>query len=188
MPMKSSISRYGSVSIMFHWLSAVTIFALLVLGFRAAGSEDPGAKAALLRLHVPLGFFVLAITVLRLVWWTLDRKPRRAEAPRWQALAERAVHSLLYATIALMGTSGIGMIALSGAGPILFGGSSERLPNFSNYAPRVPHALGAFVLLGLVTVHVAAALYHQFVKRDRLLARMGIGPEPRAAGLVERMR
>ena len=38
-----------------------------------------------------------------------------------------------------------------------------------------PHGLGAFALLGLVTLHVGAALYHQLVRRDRLLARMGIG-------------
>jgi len=43
---------------------------------------------------------------------------------------------------------------------------------------------GAFALLGLVLLHVGAALYHQLVRRDRLLARMGIGRvagEPRGA-------
>lgn len=176
MPIKSTANRYGSVAITFHWVSAVTIVALLVLGFRVANTDDPATKAALLRVHVPLGLFILAITVLRLGWWIVDRKPHRvAGRALWQAATERAVHALLYVTIIVMGTSGICMMVLSGAGPILFGNSSQPLPRFSDYAPHVPHGLGAFVLLGLVAVHVGAALYHQVVRRDRLLARMGIG-------------
>ena len=176
MSIKSTTNRYGSVAITFHWLSAATILALLVLGFRAASTADPATKAALLRVHVPLGLLILAMTVLRLGWWFVDRKPHRiAGMAVWQALTERAVHSLLYVTIIIMGASGIGMIALSGAGPILFGGSSQPLPNFRDYAPRIPHGLGAFVLLGLLVVHIGAALYHQFIRRDRLLARMGVG-------------
>lgn len=175
MPIKSSATRYGSVAITVHWLSAAAILALLVLGFRAASMDDAAAKAALLRVHVPLGVFILALTVLRLAWWMVDRKPRLAGIAPWQAATARVVHALLYATIVAMGASGIGMIVLSGAGPILFGGAPRALPTFSAYAPHVPHALGAFVLLGLLAVHVGAALYHQVVRRDRLLARMGIG-------------
>lgn len=176
MPMKSSADRYGSVAMAAHWLSAATILALFGVGFLAAGAVDPNAKAALLRVHVPLGLVALALTVLRLAWWIVDRKPRRLpRTARWQATTERAVHALLYVTILVMAASGIGMIALSGAGPILFGGSSQPLPNFWDYAPRAPHGLASFVMLGLVAVHVGAALYHQFIRRDRLLARMGIG-------------
>ena len=157
----------------------MAILALLVLGFRAAGTADPATKAALLRIHVPLGLFILAITILRLGWWVLDRRPDRAAGMRlWQLMSERLVHALLYITFLVMGVSGIGMMVLSGAGSILFGGSAQPLPNFWDYAPRAPHGLAAFALLALVGVHVAATLYHQFGKRDRLLARMGLGRVP----------
>jgi len=185
MSWKSSTDRYGSVAVTFHWITATAIFVLLALGFLAASSASPAAKAAILRVHAPLGIFILAVTILRMGWWFADRRPNRiAHLPRWQSLAERLVHTLLYLTIIVMGVSGIGMIALSGAGAILFGGSPLPLPNFWNYAPRIPHGLGAFALLGLVLLHVGAALYHQLVRRDRLLARMGIGRvagEPRGA-------
>ena len=174
--MKSTINRYGSVAIAFHWASAAIILALLVLGFCAAGTLDQTTKAAILRVHVALGLSIFVITVLRLAWWIVDRKPGRIYGMAlWQAMTERIVHSLLYVTIFVMTISGIAMIALSGAGPILFGGSSQPLPNFWDYVPRVPHGLGGFVLIGLVAVHIGAALYHHFIKRDGLLARMGIG-------------
>lgn len=179
MSMRSSKDRYGSLAIAFHWLSAITILALLVLGFRAAGTPDPVMKANLLRLHVPLGLFILVITILRLGWWALDRRPDRvAGMLSWQSVSERLVHSLLYGTVLVIGLSGIGMMIQSGAGAILFGSSTQLLPNFWDYVPRRPHGLAAFVLIALVGVHVAAALYHQFIKRDRLLARMGLGRVP----------
>ncbi len=69
-----------------------------------------------------------------------------------------------------MGASGIGLIALSGAAPAIFTGGS--LPNFDIYPPRIPHGIGARLMLALIALHVAAALFHQFVRRDGLLKRM----------------
>lgn len=176
MPIQSSADRYGSIAITFHWLSAAALLALLVLGFRAAGTDDPSAKAALLRVHVPLGGSILAVTVLRLAWRMIDRRPHEvAETPVWQAMTARVVHALLYVAIVVMGVSGVAMVAISGAGSVLFDGAPGPLPDFRDYAQRAWHGLGAFTLLGLVAVHGGAALYHQFVRRDRLLARMGIG-------------
>ena len=37
------------------------------------------------------------------------------------------------------------------------------------------HHLGWFLLLALLALHVAAALYHQFLLKDNLLARMWFG-------------
>lgn len=176
MQMKSSLNRYGLISIFFHWVSAAIILALIVLGFRAASTSDLALKASILRLHVPLGGLILVMTVVRLFWRLIDRRPQDVPGtPAWQAATARGVHALLYVTLVVMGVSGVAMIAMSGAAAILFDGSPTRLPNFWDYAPRIPHGIGAFVLIALITLHVAAAVYHQFIKRDRLLARMGLG-------------
>lgn len=172
--LKSAPDRYGSVAVTLHWLSAVLIVALLLTGFRAAGAGD-ATKAALLRVHVPAALLVLLLTVARLGWWLLfDRRPRPApDTPRWQDLTARAVHLGLYALIIVLGASGIGMIALSGAAPAIFAGGS--LPNFDTYPPRVPHGVGARLLIALLALHVTAALYHHFIRGDGLLGRMWYG-------------
>jgi cytochrome b561 len=82
------------------------------------------------------------------------------------------VHVLFYVVILGMIASGIGMMALSGAAVLMFGGESALLPDFWNYPPRIPHGIGARLLLVLLMLHVGAALYHQFVRRDGLLCRM----------------
>ena len=171
-------NRYGSVAMAVHWLLALAISGMFVLGFLSAAAGDPAQKAAFLRLHVPLGALTLLLTIFLIVWLWVNRRPQALpELPRWQAIAARFVHFALYGLIVAIGVSGIGLMLLSGAPEILFFGSSKALPDFQAYPPMMVHATGAFVLLGLIGLHVAAAVHHQFVRRDHVLYRMGIGPD-----------
>jgi cytochrome b561 len=172
--LKSKSDQYGSVAISLHWLTAVLIVALLGSGFRAANAVNGSIEAALLRFHIPVAFIVLLLTIVRLAWWWLfDRKPLPVEGSvSWQEGLAQAVHIAFYVVILGMVASGIGMIILSGAAPIIFGGSSAALPNFTQYAPRTPHGLGSFALIALVALHSLAALYHHFIRGDGLLWRM----------------
>lgn len=177
MSLKSTPQRYGTVAIAIHWITAAALLGLLVSGFRAAGLDDDAAKAALLRPHTAIGVAVLLLTLARILWWVaVDTKPQHIGGqPRWQEISASAVHGLLMLALLLMAASGIAMMALSGAGDIVWGGAPGPLPDFTQFAPRAGHGLVAFVIIVLTLVHVAAALYHQYVLRDRLLARMGLG-------------
>lgn len=174
---KSSLERYGRIAIAIHWASALLIIGLMIAGFRAAGMTDPVAKAALLRIHAPLGIAVLVLTLARIGWWLIaDSKPRDPPGvSRPQAFAAKAVHGLLYVSIFGLAGSGIALLVLSGAGAILFGNAPGALPDFWNFAPRYGHAAMARLMAILLLLHVGAALYHQFVRKDRLFARMGVG-------------
>ena len=176
MAAKSTSDRYGTVAVSLHWLSAVLIMALIGSGFRASGLEGAAAKTAILQVHVPLGVTVLLLTLARIAWWIFgDTKPVPVPMPTWQDRLSRTVHCLFYVVILGMSTSGIGMMVLSGAGPIIFGGSAGMLPNFWDYLPRVPHGIGARAMVALLVLHAGAALYHHFFKRDGLLQRMWFG-------------
>ena len=172
--LKSNADQYGTVAVLIHWMSAVLILVLIVSGFRAAGTVDSTAKAAILRVHVPIAVAVLALTVVRIVWWWgVDRKPGPVSgSPRWQERTAQVVHVLFYIIILGTAASGIGMIALSGAAPMIFGGESALLPDFWRYPPRLPHAVGARLLMALLVLHAGAAVYHHFVRGDDLLWRM----------------
>ena len=183
MVLKGDACRYGSVQVALHWTTAATVLALLLLGITAASTGDPAREAALLRFHVPLGMFVLALTIVRVGWRFFDTRPGEpAGQPKWQAFTARAVHGLLYVAVIAMGGSGIGLMILSGAGAILFSGAPGPLPDFRGFRPMVVHGAGAAVLAGLVSLHVGAAFYQQFYKRDRLLNRMGLGAVGRKPG------
>jgi cytochrome b561 len=173
MSVKSSTTHYGTVAIIIHWLSALLILMLIGSGFRATSMVDLVAKTTMLKLHLPLGIAILLLTIGRMGWWMfVDRKPVSLPMPRWQDRASSTVHLLFYVVIFGMAASGIGMMVLSGAGPIVFGGDAASLPNFDDYLPRTPHGIGARFILLLFVMHVGAALYHHIFKKDGIINRM----------------
>lgn len=177
MKTRSTADRYGAVAITIHWTAAVLIVALLITGFRLSGTTDPTTKIVLLRAHAVMGVTVALLTLARIGWWWFaDDKPAPVEGqPPLLHWAAAGVQGLFYVAIFGLAASGIGMMALSGAGQIAFGGAAGSLPDFWNYAPRVPHGIGVRLLIALLALHVGGALYHQFIRGDRLFARMGIG-------------
>jgi cytochrome b561 len=177
MTLKSSQQRYGAVPIAIHWLSAIAILVMLGTGLTAANTTDEAAKTGILTVHVSVGIGVAVLTLLRLVWWlAVDRRPQRHTGiARWQATLSHLVHIALYAVIVLMVASGIALALLSGLVPALFTGGLAVLPDFRDYPPFFAHWAGGWAMIALVGLHVAAALYHQFWRRDRLMARMGLG-------------
>ncbi|MFW5679907.1 MAG: cytochrome b [Pseudomonadota bacterium] len=178
MAARSTDERYGRVAVILHWLSAALIIGLMMAGYRAADAVDAQAKAAILRLHVPIGILVLVLTLARIGWWLAADRTRPGAppgTPHVQALVARVVHRLLLLGVVLAGLSGIALMVLSGAGAVLFDGAPGPLPEFWDYPPRWVHwAMGQLLSL-LLLVHIAAALYHHFWRRDRIFARMGFG-------------
>ena len=179
MSLKSTSSHYGSVAIAIHWTSAAAILFAFAAGLTAANIGDPARIRPILLAHISLGLLVLLLTLLRIAWWLLaDRHPLpHAGQPGWQTALASIVHLAIYAAILLMAASGIATIILSEALPHLLAGTP--LPDFSTLPPRIAHGIFARLLLGLLAFHIAAAIYHQLVRRDRLLARMGVGDASR---------
>lgn len=186
MALRSSSDQYGAVAVTIHWLAALSILFALLTGFRAAAAEDVATKAALLRLHLPLAALVLVLTVVRIVWWLgIDRTPAAIAAPLPQQWIARAVHLLFYVVVLGMVASGIGMMLASRAAPAIFSPDVAALPDFWCYRPRIPHGFGARLLVALLVVHVAAALYHHVVLRDRVFARIWFVRTPKPTGVTD---
>lgn len=161
-----------------HWL----VVALLIAQFAIAWTmPDIGRNTPvtnLISLHFSVGILILLVVVVRLAGRTAHPEPKPEEdVPQWQITSARVVHWLLY--LLLLALPILGWINASWRGmPISFFGLSA-LPRI--VATRAPgwgwtgdvHALLAtYVLLPLAGLHVAAALYHRFVRRDRVMQRM----------------
>ena len=177
MQWKSSPQRYGATAIALHWISALAVLIMLASGLSAVNTPDAAAKLAILRVHVGVGAGVLVLTLLRIVWWiAADKRPDHpAGVPGWQAALSRLVHYGMYAVLVVMLASGVALALLTGLIPMLYFAAPGPVPNFQSFAPFIGHGLGAFALMGLIALHILAALHHQFIRRDRLLARMGLG-------------
>ena len=119
----------------------------------------------------------LLLAVLRVTWRSFHRPPPLpAIMPLWEKYAAQAVHHLLYALIFAVPLSGWLMSSAKGFQTVWFGvlplpDLVAKNKELGDSLKEVHEALN-FLLLGLVLAHIGAALKHQFIERDEILARM----------------
>lgn len=172
-------TRYHPALVALHWLLAVLLIATLALGSFALKTVPNSAPDKILALqgHLVAGGLILLLTLARLVvrWRTAHPAP----ASTGNALLDRLApltHWGLYGLVLLMAGSGVAMSVAVGLPGIVFGGLGSLPVNFDALPPRAVHGVVAKLLMLAIGLHIAAALHHQFVRRDRLIARMGLGP------------
>jgi cytochrome b561 len=173
------VSRYHPLLVALHWLLALLIIAMLSAGFFLLApmpNIDP-RKIGILLVHMSLGMLILGLTVIRFTVRILAAKPADA-AIGYAALdrAARFVHYGLYLLVVLMAGSGLATAILAGLNRSVFQKTGEALPaTFAAHPSFTAHFYLALVLAGLIVMHFAAALYHQFGRGDHLLRRMWFG-------------
>jgi cytochrome b561 len=174
-------TRYGTVAMTLHWLIAIAIVMLLIVGKYMHGLPDTDPnKFNLYQMHKSFGITVLALTVVRIVWRLMHPVPALpAGMPAWQRWGAHLSHFGLYALMLAIPLSGWALASSSpwGIPTLLFG--AVELPNLPVAADEDTHELfeETHELLGnlmivLLILHVAAALKHHFVDRDTVLRRM----------------
>lgn len=163
--------RYALPQVAVHWLAALVIVFLLLTGSLVlAELPNTAQKIGNLRIHMLVGALAGLLVLARIVM--RKRLPAPPSLPG-ERLA-RLGHLALNLVILLLAFSGVMLALQSGAFAAVFG--SGVLPeDFRQFTPRQVHGLAAKAAMGLIALHVLAALYHQFVVRDGLLARMGLG-------------
>ncbi|HEX2150868.1 MAG TPA: cytochrome b [Stellaceae bacterium] len=172
------IESYGPVARAVHWAVAALAVAVVALGWAIPGAPRGGdSRELLLFLHRSVGLLILAVMVFRVIWrLTHPPPPFPAGFPRLEAAAAHADHSLLYIVFLVMPLTGFLNAAAAGH-PVSFFGLFA-IPPLLPEDPRLAqiavaiHLAGQFVLYALVAIHVAAALTHRFVRRNRILDRM----------------
>ncbi|MFN3286904.1 MAG: cytochrome b [Sphingomonadaceae bacterium] len=186
---RNTRSRYSTVAIVLHWAIAILIVANFfgALWFDELLKSDVAADKQLgfrlVQMHKAVGLSILSLTVLRLLWRLVNPPPPLpAGMPGWQRAASRISHGVLYALMLLVPLGGWAMVSVSPLDfPISFFGLFDwpQLPlaNDKTLADQLSegHELFAKILMGLAAIHLLAALKHQFVDRDNLIARMWPG-------------
>jgi len=170
------LQRYSPLQAALHWTSAALILFSLVFGTLVLKFlPNDASKLTPLRAHMIVGGVIGLIIVARLVLRFATRQPDRFKSgSAFLDASAPIVHGAMYLGVIGMVTSGIALAIFAGLPAIVFGGSGAALPqDFWQYPPRFVHALFSKILIVLVGLHVAAAVYHQFVRKDRLFQRMG---------------
>ena len=175
MQLRDTSQGYSWVSIVFHWLTALSVIGLYLI---AEFSEDfPGvSEKAMEALHISIGMSVFVILVARILWRLANVRPLLPpQNPLLQFLA-RWVPNLLLAGIALMVVSGPLMIWSNGKTIAVFEFINLASPMAKNHSLHEfweeVHEFGANLLVIGVGLHVAGAIKHQLIDRDNTITKM----------------
>jgi cytochrome b561 len=165
---------YDPVARIFHWLIALLILAQLTAGFLMPDIHNDMPDTGWIPWHMSIGPFILLVMTLRLIWRLTHPVAPPPLAP-WEYWLSRLTHIALYVLVFVMTILGWIAANAHGLDAYLLG---VKLPHLAPSHAEWGHECGdihnnlVWVLLGFVALHVAGALYHQLIRRDRVLGRM----------------
>lgn len=175
MQFKNSANRYGAVTIFLHWLMAVLIIGLLILGLYMVILPIGLTKLKLYGWHKEYGLLALWLVILRLFWRLINVTPKLS-LPLLEKIAARTVHWAFYVFMFAMPITGWLITSAAGLPASFFG--LFVLPNLiaPNEESRLLfeeiHKWLGYGLIATILLHISAALKHHFINRDDILRRM----------------
>lgn len=142
-----SKEAYGDISMVAHWIAAVFIVAIWVVGMVFEVLPRGGTRVAVMNIHVSIGLIALPFLLWRVYWRIKSGFPVPLPGPDWQALAAKVVHVLLLADI----------VAVVITGPVAVWSAGRPLEFFEWFA--IPSPIGKVTALheAMETMHVIAA-------------------------------
>jgi cytochrome b561 len=166
--------QYGTTAKLLHWLIVALLLVQYPIGWLMP-DVHAGPPGAPMTFHISLGITILALIVLRLAWRLTHKVAPESSLPAWQRLASEAVHWALY--VLVLATTVTGWLFASFRGwsislfylvplPLLATKSETNVKAFAL------HQAMEWTLLVLIGIHVAAALVHLLIYRDRVMQRM----------------
>jgi cytochrome b561 len=173
-------TRYSGIAILLHWVMAILI--LITWSIAIAVSDLPLSPTRIsgLSWHKWLGTTIFFLVLIRILWRLTHPVPAlKIAMPAWQEKAMELTHLVLYLLMLAIPVVGWLMSSAKGYTVNYFG--LFELPDLVSQDKALGHQLKevheflANGLIALVSLHVLAALKHQFIDKDHLLSRMSFG-------------
>jgi cytochrome b561 len=184
---RMSTQTYGPVTIFLHWAVAACILFSVVLGLILGNVEESDATSVILGIHKSIGITIFLLACVRLVWRVRHpAPPLPASVSAAQRMAAKITHALLYVTLFAMPLTGYVAVAARGRETTFLGLIDvPRLTPLDRVLSRTAetiHGYWQYALYALLAAHIGAAIYHHFVLKDGVLARML--PRQRSTGTM----
>jgi cytochrome b561 len=170
----NSLTEYGSISKIFHWLSAAVLIIQIPLGFYLVDLDFNEKRLTIENIHVLLGLSIFYLTILRLIYKVFNPTPALSNSIfPGQRLIAKLNHVFLYITII--------MVTISGALKKLFNGeildviffSLEIKDNFDLAQLFYDiHIVANYTLISLISLHILAVITHKVLFRENLLKKI----------------
>lgn len=177
MPIRNTRAGYGWAAIALHWISAIGVAGLYLLGERMEEAAGRAEKLEAQNLHVSVAVLLFAFLLARLLWSASQPAPRPLERHRALQLAARVVQGLFLLMIAVLLVTGPLAIWTAGRPIEAFGALALPSPfpariDWLHEAAEEIHGAATKLFWPLIALHVAGALKHVLLDRDDTLRRI----------------
>ena len=167
-------SKYGLLSKLFHWLTAAGLIVQIPLGFYLVDLDFDQTRVDIENYHILFGLIIFYGTLIRLIFKLLTPAPDfKDNAFPGQKFIARLNHLLLYLTLLTVTSSGILKKLFNGESLIIFFKKINLNYNYDLSEQFYSiHILANYALIGLITLHILAVLFHKFLLRENILKRI----------------
>tara|TARA_B100001758_G_C18045161_1_gene420237 strand:- start:121 stop:648 length:528 start_codon:yes stop_codon:yes gene_type:complete len=174
MRLTNSLTEYGSISKIFHWLSAAVLLIQIPLGFYLVDLDFSEKRLTIESIHVILGLSIFYLTLLRLIYKLFNPTPSLGNNIfPGQRLIAKLNHILLYLSILVITTSGALKKLFNGEMLDLFLFDIEIKDNFELAELFYDiHILSNYTLIALISLHIFAVIVHKLLFKENLLKKI----------------
>ena len=174
MRLTNSLTEYGSISKIFHWLSAAVLLLQIPLGFYLVDLDFSEKRLTIESIHVILGLSIFYLTISRLIYKLFNPTPSLGNNIfPGQRIIAKSNHILLYLSILTITTSGALKKLFSGEVLDVFLFDLEIKDNFELAKLFYDiHILSNYTLIVLISLHIFAVIVHKILFRENLLKRI----------------
>ena len=170
----NTLTEYGSISKIFHWLSAAVLVFQIPLGFYLVDMDFSEKRLTIESIHVTLGLAIFYLTIFRLIYKTFNPTPALQNSIfPGQKIIAKLNHIFLYVTILTITISGALKKLYNGEELDLFFFNFEIKDNFELAEIFYEiHIISNYTLIILITLHIFAVITHKVLFKENLLKRI----------------
>lgn len=177
--MKVDMNKYHPKLKVMHWIMAVLVLLMLLIGWMMAEKvvpEDASYRGFVYMMHKSTGILILILIFVRL-YFRLSTyvPPLPREFSRFEAKLASVTHFCFYVLLFILPINGWLMSNFAGRDAVFFGVNLPKLVSPDEFAAgiaRASHSYIAYTLLALVGLHILGALFHRYIDRKDVLQRM----------------
>ena len=174
MKLMNTLTEYGSISKIFHWLSAAVLVFQIPLGFYLVDMDFGEKRLTIESIHVALGLGILYLTILRLIYKSFNATPALQNSIfPGQKIIAKLNHFFLYISVLVITISGALKKLYNGEELDMFFFNLEIKDNFELAEIFYEiHIIGNYILIALITLHISAVIIHKLLFKENLLKRI----------------
>ncbi|MDC0941301.1 cytochrome b/b6 domain-containing protein [Candidatus Pelagibacter sp.] len=167
-------TKYGLLSKLFHWLTAAGLIVQIPLGFYLVDLDFDQTRVDIENYHILFGLIIFYVSLIRLIFKLLTPTPNfKGSAFLGQKFIARLNHLLLYLTLLTVISSGILKKLFNGESLVIFFKKINLTYNYELSEQFYSiHILANYALIGLITLHILAVLFHKYFLRENILKRI----------------